>query len=65
MSRKRIIRLYCHSKKISQRTLNLMMIDDFFSSFIEDGAHIQLVYNKSEVSRDLIIERKKKKIFIS
>jgi hypothetical protein len=26
--------------------------------FIEDGAHIQLVYNKSEVSRNLLKEKK-------
>jgi hypothetical protein len=29
-----------------------------FSFFIEDGADIQLVYNKSEVSGDLLPEEK-------
>jgi len=44
-------------EKYLSKDFNLMMIDDFFF-IIEDGAHIQLVYNKSEVSRNLLLEKK-------
>jgi hypothetical protein len=42
------------------------MINDLFLFlfFIEDGAHIQLVYNKSEVSRNPLTKKINKHFFL-